>query len=1208
MDEIKTPVTLDVSEASVRATLAKIRDIMKQEALKMSNALSIDLQGTIPTAQKTFNFESGGRKYQVEAAAKLKAGVDNPESVPLDQLIAFNASIKEIRDDATKTFELDNQRLREFKASIRHESNQKKLTDIKNYLKSVSDLKSDVLKSFSPEAAANEIRAFLNRMRPGGVRATYQANFEELYSKLDANDPFTAFQKLYQFVDRFSDSSGELADRVGKLTKSVELSKFAKLRTKTSGLSPQDRVKAYEDFLADTTVIVDEVQAQIRLEQQKIRDLTKRDTSRKLEELRITTSKQVPEAQIRAVDEFLRTSGVTGVDALKARNIKFRAQDKLKDLDWKNLVEAMKHASPDEQIAAFKKYIEDNGAFQQRARNAIKAATDRKLNLSWKDLVERTQQMDPDAAIKEFQKYLKSDGAFQQRAKNKIASLTDRKNNLDWSDLITSIKNIDPKDSLKRVQSYLDNGGAFVKRANALYRQLGDKIANVDWKNLKLSIAQDSPNDAIAKVRNYLSKGGGYKIEAENLIKKLTDRQSGLDWKALELKNVGIDPRDAMKNIQEYLDNDGAFRDKALARFRQLGDKAAGLDWKRLKIEIAHAAPKDAEKAILDYIAKGGANKKQAENLLEHIRNRSESRRLRDLKLDVAKEDDPFEALKKIRDFIKSSDGVFKKQAEVMLKRYTDKKNNLSWKEVHQEASFMGINMHDPAQAMRLYERYVQDGGAFVKKAQREYAKMADRLHNLNWKTVQKQIADMKPEDAINALEAYKNQGGARIADADRAIKKLRDKIANIDWKSVKQQAYDEVDPSNGLKIIQDYIARKGAFMKEAQRIEKKFLDKIVNRDYYDMLRSTEGLEPQQQLDILQNFKTTKPDIQSRLSAKIRKTQQRVAEATSRAERDFTKKWLTWIDGLDLSQRITELQKVLEPGQGPSISDSMKREAASRLQKVRNLERLRERDRLRDQQRNFQNQMLVLSGVGLGLLGPMGFPLLNVGFAAMSGGVQGAIATGVATAIGESVRALNAFRASLEQSAKSINLVSRNFKDMEAERTAYNASTAVGSMTASVVGERRAMEFYKNNAFAKQVAESTGSAWGNLVESIKQRMRKEFLPNSEQVDARSFIPGSRSYRFLKELYDQSITTQKMLPAEAKSAYESFLAGISKTSVGIETDPAEVWKRIQTSAFDPSKAQEKRDREKMLKTLKEQLDSLLRIESNTKAPPKQVGRL
>ena len=238
----------------------------------------------------------------------------------------------------------------------------------------------------------------------------------------------------------------------------------------------------------------------------------------------------------------------------------------------------------------------------------------------------------------------------------------------------------------------------------------------------------------------------------------------------------------------------------------------------------------------------------------------------------------------------------------------------------------------------------------------------------------------------------------------------------------------------------------------------------------------------------------------------------------------------------------------------------------------------------------------------------MGFPLLNVGFAAMSGGVQGAIATGVATAIGESVRALNAFRASLEQSAKSINLVSRNFKDMEAERTAYNASTAVGSMTASVVGERRAIEFYKNNAFAKQVAESTGSVWGNVVESIKQRTRKEFLPNPEQVDARSFIPGSRSYRFLKELYDQPITTQKMLPAEAKSAYEAFLAGMSKTSVGIETDPAEVWKRIQTSAFDPSKAQEKMDREIMLKTLKEQLDSLLRIESNTKIPPKQVGRL
>ena len=109
--------------------------------------------------------------------------------------------------------------------------------------------------------------------------------------------------------------------------------------------------------------------------------------------------------------------------------------------------------------------------------------------------------------------------------------------------------------------------------------------------------------------------------------------------------------------------------------------------------------------------------------------------------------------------------------------------------------------------------------------------------------------------------------------------------------------------------------------------------------------------------------------------------------------------------------------------------------------------------------------LLAAGGLGIGLLGQAGFPMLNVGFASMSAASQlglGAAGTagaagivGLATAAGESTRALMRLQDEAIASAQSLNFMSRGFKDTTAQTEAVKAF--FGGIT-EIAQERRMKE------------------------------------------------------------------------------------------------------------------------------------------------------
>ena len=495
------------------------------------------------------------------------------------------------------------------------------------------------------------------------------------------------------------------------------------------------------------------------------------------------------------------------------------------------------------------------------------------------------------------------------------------------------------------------------------------------------------------------------------------------------------------------------------------------------------------------------------------------------------------------------------------------------------------VRLEEPDEAIKLIQDYLNNGGRFVQRAQMEMKRQFTKLDSGKWRDTKLDIAGMNPTDAIKRIQDYINSGGLLVKQANNKIKQLQDKVAGADWRKIKADA--EIDPVKGLADTQAYIASRGAFLEEAKRFEKKLERRIASKDWDKARREARGKNPEDAITHLQNWAATANptgEWKDKFDAEIRSLQSRDAKAKQSLESRRISQWKEYARGLSIEDRLKEIDRVLND---PASTQRMKDSANNLKQTALNNQRINRERAAKDAHKRFADQMLIFSGAGLGLLGPAGFPLLNIGFSAMSGGPVGAGIAAFTTAIGESIRGLNAFTQKNIEAAKSIGLVSINAKLAEAEKEAFNAVMGQGALVSQTAGLNERLRIARENGLAP-VGFGASRGWTDIKEALKTQFT-EFFARPFSMDRDSiFETWTKQYK----------ASTKQAAIDIPLAYDAMQREFHKTTTKIENDPYQTWVRMQNAAFDTTKETQTELMRKQLEIAKLELDAILGIKNNT----------
>lgn len=260
----------------------------------------------------------------------------------------------------------------------------------------------------------------------------------------------------------------------------------------------------------------------------------------------------------------------------------------------------------------------------------------------------------------------------------------------------------------------------------------------------------------------------------------------------------------------------------------------------------------------------------------------------------------------------------------------------------------------------------------------------------------------------------------------------------------------------------------------------------------------------------------------------------------------------------------------------------------------------------KERERQFNSQVMAVSSAALGLLGPAGFPLLNVGFATLSGGPMAGAVAGFTTALGEGYRALNTFQASLLSAADKIGAVAKSTRLAEAGLAGTKAGMSVDAQIGQRQRAQNEIDMYQqtsNNilgitATFESMKTGVSGVFKDLASSTWKELYMNFTPLallSPKQPYRSYERNSR-----EALLDIKNSRLPMM----KEIYEEGRKNLFKPYTSIDNDPMEVWRRIQTSALDPTKAMERRLAEETLN----KLDAIIRkMEENQRLYKQETAK-
>lgn len=522
----------------------------------------------------------------------------------------------------------------------------------------------------------------------------------------------------------------------------------------------------------------------------------------------------------------------------------------------------------------------------------------------------------------------------------------------------------------------------------------------------------------------------------------------------------------------------------------------------------------------------------------------------------------------------------------------------------------------DVRKAMKAGEILAEDGDNLLRALKKKFGNIGLTAKQRKFKLERERIAPFSIDTQINALEQLlqtatyltpdmRLQAQSRIdmLKLRKARRQFRQTRTNTigkatedqikDWEAYKQTAnalQEEADAE--LRILQARKARTTA-SRSKQKLRRQKLSSLDK--FYAKQDELSGLDLHTQIQGWREYIKAGGDFFTRAEGKIRRLQERMRKGVQTAKRtkftEFTKSVAAMddpIQQLDAVEKYLAQRRVRFRDEATALRNRIKRGIDNA-----------KAAKMRESNKNFANNMLMASGAGLGLLGAAGFPLLNVGFAAMSGGPVGAALVGTTTAIGELSRALINLKENAVSVAKEIGFVPKGFKLAEASMKGFEAFAGLGALSvqqASLEAQLRDYKRYGNAALkaAMMVESSQTGFW---------RTRDDILLGRSITSSLALGPMGVPYKYGRNVAENYIFGNRKILENTESARNSLIREMGRSTVGVENDPYTTWLRIQNSVLDPTKQAEREYQRKMLEALDEQIAAL---KDNTEAQKGKVS--
>lgn len=417
----------------------------------------------------------------------------------------------------------------------------------------------------------------------------------------------------------------------------------------------------------------------------------------------------------------------------------------------------------------------------------------------------------------------------------------------------------------------------------------------------------------------------------------------------------------------------------------------------------------------------------------------------------------------------------------------------------------------------------------------------------------------------------------------------------SIEAKFPKTKLGEIIDVESG-KMVPIYEQRKAKAISEKQLRDEAAERAILESKFQQMQMRGERAGERlgrpfaftQSDSMKRDFKVLSQQVKV-MESEVRETEaiQKAVDKDIVTARDVTKELIANQRAQDRLQRDRLRRDQRNQRQ---VSNEQKKAQAAQVRATRQQE---QEKKLLEQERaiNFRNATMTAASAGIGVLGQAGFPLLNIAFASMSGGVVGAGVAAAATAVGELGRAIRLMGENAKQAARDIGAVGRTLQRQEAINKGVDAALGVGLQSIEI---ERLKEREKSLREAGPGANAFNKAFEGWWAGGEKALRDLFFKDesiSEKISR--FGPGGLGLGMGIAVNSRDIL-EKAKSSEPKVVQEAIKQAelqLRKGMPGVGTDPYQELMRIQNNLLDPTKQQELENQYETIRVLKEMLNTM-----------------
>lgn len=822
--------------------------------------------------------------------------------------------------------------------------------------------------------------------------------------------------------------------------------------------------------------------------------------------------------------------------------------------EFASLEKSIQGKLPIEQLREIRQFVDKASTFKPSVKQQFQTEIS-KFEQSIQDLSSDEQQR----AIKEF---VKRFGDQNNELKFRLDGIIAKLRRKQFRKI--ELENIDLpiEKRIQAYQDYADSGKEFAKEARAKVEKLKNVLGRQQIHKLKTEAFELRGDERLKFIQQAIDKGNVPIREADKFLQQEREKFQRQTQKQLKVKLSVLKTEDRIKLLEQVLTKTNEPINELNRLLEQEKQKQSALKIqgkpKSLKVE-------SRIKFFEGIIASSNHSVDEIQSLLDRDREKLIKQKDRRLttKLKSLKIEDRSDA---IQQALKNGD-INTERANQLIDRTTESLKRQNLKRL--KLDIVPLKDFD---VIRLIEQRIAEGNLPIQEANNLLQKQKETLSKKLFTRFKTELKTLEVEDRIPLLERAIAAGNHPVEELNILLKKDKENLLKKTTRQFRLKLVD-LKIEERQKAIQDAFNRGEIDKEELNRQMKKETDRFKRQQVRKVRQKISIQLPEEAIASIRQAVADGLLLLDEANVLIAKQSKKFVDSIAKSRRQGFTGFTRHLQTIDPNIAIKILNDYIDK-RGSVFAEEAKI-VRQRLQKqIQSAQQQSQRDR----SRNFANNVLIGAGAGLGLLGAAGFPLLNIGFAAMSGGPVGAGIAALATGLGEGTRAINRFRQSTISAATELGLVSKQSKIAEARMKAFDAIIGQASMSSQRVGSEIRFDLLKDSVVELR---SVMRLFTDSVESLKTTFTKAVIgarrPGATGLEG----PGTN---FILDFLEQRKKSQEALLPDLLDARLQFIKQMNRTTVGIENSPFESWKRIQQSAFDTTKQDE-------MEMLQKQLDAL-----------------